>query len=462
MISGIYTIILLFARACLGCLKGKGSKVNNTVVVGAQWGDEGKAKITDLLAEDADIIIRYQGGCNAGHTVVVNGETYKFHIIPSGVLYRDKICFVGAGTVIHPESFRKEAQELLDRGVSLSSLKISPLASVTLPYHIDIDGISESSGKTNKIGTTKKGIGPTYSDKIGRYGIKIQDLYDEEFLSKRLDDILPLKNLALEHVFNSKTYTKDEMLKYCREYAELFRPYVCDNWVKILSDALKQDKKILFEGAQGIMLDIDYGTYPYVTSSNPIGGGAATGSGVGPTNIKNVIGVTKAYVTRVGEGPFLTELLDETGDKIRTIGGEFGTTTGRPRRCGWFDAVLSRYCVLVGGLTQMAITKIDVLNDFDELKICIAYKDKRNGKVYEDYPTNINLHNYLEPVYMTMPGWKQDLNSAKSLDELPEKAKNYLKKLEELVGIPISIVSIGPDREQTLMKENPFKTKVLI
>lgn len=436
--------------------------MNNTVVVGAQWGDEGKAKITDLLAEDADIIIRYQGGCNAGHTVVVNGETYKFHIIPSGVLYKDKICFVGAGTVIHPESFRKESQELLDRGVSLSALKISPLASVTLPYHIDIDGISESSGKTNKIGTTKKGIGPTYSDKIGRYGIKIQDLYDEEFLSKRLDDILPLKNAALEHVFNSKTYSKEEMLKYCREYAELFRPYVCDNWVKILSDALKEDKKILFEGAQGIMLDIDYGTYPYVTSSNPIGGGAATGSGVGPTNIKNVIGVTKAYVTRVGEGPFITELLDETGDRMRNIGGEFGTTTGRPRRCGWFDAVLSRYCVLVGGLTQMAITKIDVLNDFDELKICVAYKDKRNGKVYEDYPTNINLHNYLEPVYITMPGWKENLNGAKDLSELPEKAKDYLKKLEELVGIPISIVSIGPDREQTLMKENPFRTKVLI
>ncbi len=436
--------------------------MNNTVVVGAQWGDEGKAKITDLLAEDADIIIRYQGGCNAGHTVVVNGETYKFHIIPSGVLYKDKICFVGAGTVIHPESFRKEMQELLDRGVSLSSLKISPLASVTLPYHIDIDGISESSGKTNKIGTTKKGIGPTYSDKIGRYGIKIQDLYDEEFLSKRLDDILPLKNAALEHVFNSKTYSKEEMLNYCREYAELFRPYVCDNWVKILSDALKEDKKILFEGAQGIMLDIDYGTYPYVTSSNPIGGGAATGSGVGPTNIKNVIGVTKAYVTRVGEGPFLTELLDETGERMRNIGGEFGTTTGRPRRCGWFDAVLSRYCVLVGGLTQMAITKIDVLNDFDELKICVAYKDKRNGRIYEDYPTNINLHNYLEPVYITMPGWKEDLNGVKDLSQLPEKAKSYLKKLEELVGIPISIVSIGPDREQTLMKENPFKTKVLI
>ncbi len=436
--------------------------MNNTVVVGAQWGDEGKAKITDLLAEDADIIIRYQGGCNAGHTVVVNGETYKFHIIPSGVLYKDKICFVGAGTVIHPESFKKEAQELLDRGVSLSSLKISPLASITLPYHIDIDGISESSGKTNKIGTTKKGIGPTYSDKIGRYGLKIQDLYDEEFLNKRLDDILPLKNAALEKVFNSKTYSKEEMLKYCREYAEIFRPYVCEDWVKILSDALKQDKKILFEGAQGIMLDIDYGTYPYVTSSNPIGGGAGTGSGVGPTSIKNVIGVTKAYVTRVGEGPFMTELLDETGDKIRNIGGEFGTTTGRPRRCGWFDAVLSRYCVLVGGLTQMAITKIDVLNDFDELKICVAYKDKRNGKVYEDYPTNINLHNYLEPVYITMEGWKQELDGAKSIEQLPQKAKDYLEKLEELVGIPITIVSVGPDREQTLMKENPFKTKVLI
>ena len=431
--------------------------MKNTVVVGAQWGDEGKAKITDLLAEYADVIIRYQGGCNAGHTVVANNETYKFHLIPSGVLYKNKFCFIAAGTVIHPETFLKETQELIDRGVNLSSLKISPLASITLPYHIDIDGISEQTSGKDKIGTTKKGIGPTYSDKIGRYGLKIQDLYDEELLNARLDAILPLKNKMLEKVFNSKTYSKEEMLEYCKKYAEIFRPYVCDEWVGELSTALKEDKKILFEGAQGIMLDIDYGTYPYVTSSNPIGGGAATGSGIGPTHIENVIGVTKAYVTRVGEGPFMTELLDETGERIRTIGGEFGTTTGRPRRCGWFDAVLSRYCVLVGGLTEMAITKLDVFDTFDELKVCVAYKDTRNGKLYKDYPTNINMHKYLEPVYETYKGWKEDISKAKSMDELPANAKAYLNKLEELVGIPIKIVSVGPDREQTIILENPFK-----
>ena len=431
--------------------------MKNTVVVGAQWGDEGKAKITDLLAEYADVIIRYQGGCNAGHTVVANNETYKFHLIPSGVLYDNKFCFISAGTVIHPETFLKETQELIERGVNLSSLKISPLATITLPYHIDIDGISENTSGKNKIGTTKKGIGPTYSDKIGRYGLKIQDLYDEEALNARLDAILPLKNKMLEKVFGTKTYSKEEMLEYCKKYAEIFKPYVCDEWVDKLSSALKEDKKILFEGAQGIMLDIDYGTYPYVTSSNPIGGGAATGSGIGPTHIENVIGVTKAYITRVGEGPFVTELLDETGEKIRTIGGEFGTTTGRPRRCGWFDAVLSRYCVLVGGLTEMAITKLDVFDTFDELKVCVAYKDTRDGKIYKDYPTNIYMHKYLEPVYETYKGWKSDITKAKTMDELPENAKAYLNKLQELVGIPIKIVSVGPDREQTIILENPFK-----
>ena len=431
--------------------------MKNTVIVGAQWGDEGKAKITDLLAEYADVIIRYQGGCNAGHTVVVNNETYKFHLVPSGVLYKNKFCFIGAGTVIHPETFLKETEELKKRGVDLSSLKISPLATITLPYHIDIDGISENTSGKNKIGTTKKGIGPTYSDKIGRYGLKIQDLYDEEALNARLDAILPLKNKILEKVYNTKTYTKEEILEYCKKYAEIFRPYVYDEWVDKISSSLKEDKKILFEGAQGIMLDIDYGTYPYVTSSNPIGGGAATGSGIGPTHIDNVIGVTKAYVTRVGEGPFITELTDETGERIRTIGGEFGTTTGRPRRCGWFDAVLSRYCVLVGGLTQMAITKIDVFNDFDELKVCNAYKDTRNGKIYKDYPTNIVMHKYLEPVYETFKGWKTDISGIKEMDKLPENAKIYLKKLEELVGIPIKIVSVGPDRDQTIILENPFK-----
>lgn len=431
--------------------------MKNTVVVGAQWGDEGKAKITDLLAEDADLIIRYQGGCNAGHTVVVNGETYKFHLIPSGILYGNKFCLIGPGTVIHPETFQKEIDSLKEKNIDLKNLKVSPLASITMPYHIDIDGISEKTSGENKIGTTKKGIGPTYSDKIGRYGIKVQDLYDIESLEKRVEAILPLKNKMLKEVFDNKTYTKEEIMDYCKQYAEIFRPFVCDEWISELSGALKANKKILFEGAQGVMLDIDYGTYPYVTSSNPIGGGAATGSGIGPTHIHNVLGVSKAYITRVGEGPFMTELLDEIGSKIQTIGHEFGTTTGRARRCGWFDAVLSRYAVLVSGLTAMAITKIDVFNDFDELKICVAYKDTRNGKIYENYPTNINMHKYLEPIYETHKGWNSDITQAKKLEDLPENAIKYLNRLEELIGIPITIISVGPNRDQTIILKNPLK-----
>lgn len=425
--------------------------MKNTVVVGAQWGDEGKAKITDLLAQKADLIIRYQGGCNAGHTVVVEDKTYKFHMIPSGILYKNSVCLVGAGTVIHPESFQEEAQGLISDGISLKGLKISPLASITMPYHIEVDGYSESVAKKGKIGTTKKGIGPTYADKIGRYGLKIEDLYSEEALSEKLDMILPLKNKQLKEVFGLKTYTKEEITNLCKEYAEIFRPYVAFNWQDILNDAKKANKTVLFEGAQGIMLDIDYGTYPFVTSSNPIGGGACTGSGFGPKMIDEVIGVSKAYITRVGEGPFVTELTDEIGDDIRNVGHEFGTTTGRPRRCGWFDAVVAKYGVLVGGLTSMAITKLDVFDKFDEIKVCTAYKDTRSGEVYKNYPTNVFIHKYLEPVYETHKGWNSDISKAKTWNELPENAKSYLKRLEELFEIPISIVSVGPGRDQTII-----------
>lgn len=425
--------------------------MKNTVVVGAQWGDEGKAKITDLLATEADLIIRYQGGCNAGHTVVVNNKTYKFHLIPSGILYKGKTCFIGAGTVIHPKTFLKEIQSLVEDGIALDGLKISPLASVTMPYHIEVDGYSESTAKKGKIGTTQKGIGPTYTDKYARYGLRIEDLYSEETLNQKLDVILPLKNKQLSEVYGLKTYTKEEILELCREYADIFMPYVAFDWQNTLNNAKKGNKTVLFEGAQGIMLDIDYGTYPFVTSSSPIAGGACIGSGFGPKMIEEVIGVSKAYITRVGEGPFVSELKDETGDRIREIGREFGTTTGRPRRCGWFDAVVAKYGVLVSGLTSMAITKIDVFDDFDEIKICTAYKDKRDGTIYENYPTNVFIHKYLEPVYETHQGWKQDISGAKTWDELPANAQKYLKRLEELFEIPISIVSVGPNRDQTII-----------
>ena len=326
-----------------------------------------------------------------------------------------------------------------------------------MPWHIDIDGISEDKTAKTKIGTTKKGIGPTYSDKIGRYGLKVEDLYDEEALNAKLDNILPLKNKILKEVYGLPEYSKDTVLNLCREYAEIFRPYVFWNWQEFLSNAIKDKKKILFEGAQGVMLDIDWGTYPFVTSSNPIAGGAATGSGVGINAINEAIGVMKAYVTRVGEGPFISELENETGKKIQTIGAEFGVTTGRARRCGWFDAVIAKYAALVSGLTGIALTKADVFDTFEEIKICVAYKDKRNGEVYSYYPTNVNVHKYLEPVYETHKGWMQDISGCKTYDELPENAKKYLARLEELIGVKITIISVGPNRDQTIILNNPMK-----
>ena len=422
--------------------------MKNTVVIGAQWGDEGKAKITDLLAEKADLIIRYQGGCNAGHTVVVNGNTYKFHLVPSGILYDKTTCFIGAGTVIHPESFEKEIEELKQQGVKFDNLKISPLATITMPYHIEVDGWSEVNSGKGKIGTTKRGIGPTYTDKMARIAFKIQDLYSLDALNEKFDMIFPVKNKTLEKVYNLEVYTKDCIFSLCEKYAELFKPYVCFEWQDMLNRF--KDKTVLFEGAQGVMLDIDYGTYPFVTSSNPIGGGAAVGSGYGPTMIKEVVGVSKAYVTRVGEGPFVTELTDEIGEKIQNIGHEFGVTTGRPRRCGWFDAVIMKYAVLVGGITKVALTKIDVFDTFDEIKVCVAYKDCRNDKVYTSYPTDVFIHKYLEPIYETMPGWKTDLTGIRKYEDLPENAKKYIDRVEDLIGAPVGILSVGPDREQTI------------
>ncbi len=429
--------------------------MKNTVIVGAQFGDEGKAKITDLLAKKADFIIRYQGGCNAGHTVVVDDKKYKFHLVPSGILYENKTCFIGAGVVIYPEAFKDEINELINQGVKKEkferNLKISPLANITMPYHIDLDGINESNLGKNKIGTTKKGIGPTYSDKYARVGLRVEDLFNEEALNKKLDLILPIKNKILDKVYGIKTYSKEEILAKLKEYREIFAPYVCFEWQELLRDA-KKNKTILFEGAQGVLLDIDYGTYPFVTSSNPIAGGAGVGGGMGPIVIEDAIGVFKAYITRVGEGPFITELTDETGEKIQTIGAEFGVTTGRKRRCGWFDGVIAKYSVLVGGISAIALTKLDVFDTFDEIKLCVAYKNKKTGEITESYPTNVYEHYDYEPVYETFKGWMSDITQIKTYDELPENAKIYLKRLEEYLGVEIKIISTGPDREQTIFK----------
>ena len=427
--------------------------MSNKVVIGAQWGDEGKAKITDLLAQNSDLIIRYQGGCNAGHTVVANGKTFKFHLIPSGILYEGKTCLIGNGTVILPEYFAKEIEGLKQENIDLSGLKISPLATITMPWHTEVDGYSEDNATKGKIGTTKKGIGPTYTDKMGRIAFKIEDLYSPEALSEKLDVILPIKNKQLKELYGLKTYTKEEVLELCKKYAQIFEPYVCFEWQESLREFKNNGKKILFEGAQGVMLDVDFGTYPFVTSSNPIGGGACTGSGYGPKVIDEVIGVAKAYVTRVGEGPFVTELTDKTGDLIREVGHEFGVTTGRPRRCGWFDAVTMKYACLVGGITSIALTKIDVFDNFDEIMICTAYKDKRNGKIYTSYPTDVYIHKYLEPIYEKHEGWKENISSIRKYEDLPLNTRKYLERLEQILETPISIVSVGPDREQTIFKK---------
>ena len=415
--------------------------MTNLVIVGGQWGDEGKAKVIDLLSGKADVIIRFQGGCNAGHTVVTNDQTYKFHLIPSGILYPGKICLIGNGTVINPEVLWGEIQDLKDKGIDVSNLFISPQAHVTLPYHIAEDALNEESLKDNKIGTTKRGIGPTYMDKIARTGIRLEDLFEEEALSAKLDVVLAQKN-ALFNIHGKETFEKAEILEFCKTYAEKLKGHVKD-FTDIVLNALDTEQNILFEGAQGAMLDIDHGTYPFVTSSNPIAGNASVGSGVG-------------YVTRVGEGPFMSELTNEEGEKLQKIGKEFGTTTGRKRRCGWFDAVVSRYSARINGLTGLALTKVDIFDEFDEIKICTAYKDRRNGDLYENYPLNTYIHNYLEPVYEALPGWKQDISEIRNFEDLPENARNFVLRVEALTGVPVEIVSVGANREQTIIRNFPI------
>ena len=421
------------------------------VLLGLQWGDEGKGKVVDVLTPKYDVIARFQGGPNAGHTLEFEGQKYVLRSIPSGIFQGGKVNIIGNGVVLAPDLFMQEAKDLEKSGHDLKNrLYISKKAHLIMPTHRVLDAAIEASKGKNKVGTTGKGIGPTYTDKYQRIGFKVQDLYDLEALKEKLDIILPLKNKQLEKVYGLEPFTKDCITGLCEEYAKIFKPYVCFDWQKLLNEHKKDT--ILFEGAQGVMLDVDYGTYPYVTSSNPIGGGAATGSGYGPCMIDEVVGVAKAYVTRVGEGPFVTELNDEVGAKIREIGHEYGVTTGRPRRCGWFDAVTMKYAVLVGGLTSIALTKADVFDTFDEIKVCTAYKDTRNGKVYDYYPTDIYMHKYLEPVYETFEGWKTDISGIRDYDKLPENTRKYLARLEELLDCPIKIVSVGPDREQTIFR----------
>jgi adenylosuccinate synthase len=425
----------------------------NVIVIGAQWGDEGKGKITDLLSRSADVVVRSQGGVNAGHTVVVAGQTFKLHLIPSGILYSNTECIIGSGTVIDPQVLIEEIEQLKALGVTVDNLHISQTAHVTMPYHRKIDQASEESRGEYKIGTTGRGIGPTYADKSERTGIRVLDLMNSEHLRKQLGWTINYKNVILEKLYNLPPLDPEKVIEEYLKYAEYLKPFVVDSSLKIYQ-AVNEKKNILFEGAQGTLLDLDHGTYPYVTSSNPIAGGACVGAGVGPTTIDRVIGVAKAYTTRVGEGPFPTELNDRVGELLGELGAEFGTTTGRRRRCGWFDAVIGRYAVRINGLDCLAITKLDVLDELEEIKVCVAYEI--DGGICNHFPTNASHFANCKPVYKSLPGWQQDTTGCRSLADLPKKALNYLKYLAELMKVPIAIVSVGPGRDQTIIVEDPI------
>ncbi|MDE0639718.1 adenylosuccinate synthase [Bacillus sp. CNPSo 3703] len=428
--------------------------MSSVVVVGTQWGDEGKGKITDFLSENAEVIARYQGGNNAGHTIKFDGVTYKLHLIPSGIFYKEKTCVIGNGMVVDPKALVTELAYLHERNVSTDNLRISNRAHVILPYHLKLDEVEEERKGANKIGTTKKGIGPAYMDKAARVGIRIADLLDREVFEEKLARNLEEKNRLLEKMYDTEGFKIEDILDEYYEYGQQVKKYVVDTSV-VLNDALDEGRRVLFEGAQGVMLDIDQGTYPFVTSSNPVAGGVTIGSGVGPTKIQHVVGVSKAYTTRVGDGPFPTELHDEVGDQIREVGREYGTTTGRPRRVGWFDSVVVRHARRVSGITDLSLNSIDVLTGIEKLKICVAYK--LNGEITEEFPASLNELAKCEPVYEEMPGWTEDITGVKNLSELPANARHYLERISQLTGIPLSIFSVGPDRSQTNVVRSVYR-----
>ena len=420
-----------------------------TVILGAQWGDEGKGKITDRYSRDADVVVRYQGGNNAGHTIVVEGERFALSLIPSGVLYPQVTPVIGNGTVVDPAVMIREMEELKGRGIDPSRVKVSGNAHVIMPYHRKLDAVLERYLGEEQIGTTKRGIGPCYMDKYSRFGIRIQDLFDPKIFRKKLDVVGKDKNRQLQKVYNQLPLDIDEIYEEYLGYADAIRDYVADTSL-LVWEAIHTGKNVLFEGAQGTLLDIDHGTYPFVTSSNPTAGGAAVGSGVGPRDIDNVIGVAKAYITRVGTGPFPTELLDETGERMIDIGGEYGVVTGRRRRTGWLDAVALRYSARVNGLTEIALTKLDILSHFGPLKIAVAYDSL--GERYDEFPRQQRVLYNCHPVYEELEGWGEDISGVESYDDLPDAAKRYVERVEELCGVRVSSVGVGPGREATLMR----------
>ena len=431
--------------------------MSSVVVVGTQWGDEGKGKITDFLSEQAEYVARYQGGDNAGHTIQFGGETYKLHLIPSGIFSPEKLCIIGNGVVVNPKSLVTELAYLHERNITTDNLRISDRAHVILPYHIELDRLQEESKGDKKIGTTIKGIGPAYMDKAARVGIRIADLLDREVFEERLRLNLEDKNRQFTKLYDASPMNFEEIFEEYYEYGQQIKQYVCDTSV-LLNDALDNGKRVLFEGAQGVMLDIDQGTYPFVTSSNPLAGGVTIGSGVGPSKVTKVVGVCKAYTSRVGDGPFPTELFDEIGSRIREVGREYGTTTGRPRRVGWFDSVVMRHSKRVSGITNLCLNSIDVLTGLDTVKICVAYR-KSNGEEISHYPASLVELGQCEPVYEELPGWTEDITGCRTLEELPIEAQNYVRRVSELVGVKISTFSVGPDRNQTNILEDVWDSK---
>lgn len=431
--------------------------MSSVVVVGTQWGDEGKGKITDFLSEKAEYVARYQGGDNAGHTIQFGGETYKLHLIPSGIFSPEKLCIIGNGVVVNPKSLVTELAYLHERNITTDNLRISDRAHVILPYHIELDRLQEEAKGDKKIGTTIKGIGPAYMDKAARVGIRIADLLDREVFEERLRLNLEDKNRQFTKLYDANPMNFEEIFEEYYEYGQQIKQYVCDTSV-LLNDALDNGKRVLFEGAQGVMLDIDQGTYPFVTSSNPLAGGVIIGSGVGPSKVTKVVGVCKAYTSRVGDGPFPTELFDEIGSRIREVGREYGTTTGRPRRVGWFDSVVMRHSKRVSGITNLCLNSIDVLTGLETVKICVSYR-KPNGEEIRHYPASLVELGQCEPVYEELPGWTEDITGCRTLDELPIEAQNYVHRISELVGVKISTFSVGPDRNQTNILEDVWDSK---
>lgn len=427
--------------------------MSTVVISGTQWGDEGKGKIVDYLAQQADTVVRFQGGSNAGHTVTVGGEEYKLRLLPSGILYKGTTCVIGNGVVVDPQTLLEEIDSLKVRGIETAGIRLSNRAHVVMPWHKLIDALGEELRGDNKIGTTKRGIGPCYIDKADRIGIRICDLIDAEEFAIRVRDVLKIKNLILQKVYNHAPLDAEEIIREYEGYAERLRPFVCDT-ITLLNDQIDAGKKILFEGAQATMLDIDYGTYPYVTSSHPISGGVGVGAGVAPKRLDTVVGVVKAYCTRVGEGPFPTEQLNDIGDKLREAGHEFGTVTGRPRRTGWLDACIVKYAGQLSGTDYMAVTRLDILDTFDEIKMCTAYKV--DGEILNEIPASLKVLAKVEPVYETFAGWKTDISNVRRYEDLPVNARKYLERMAEVTGIKLGIISVGPNRDQTIVLENIF------